>query len=356
MTSFTVDPVAPARFSMSFLRAAEGCLRRAHLDRMGRVPLDGDALVGTLFHECVATICFACSMRGQTAPSVDEAVALARKTLQRPERPGPMPRQAHATVLWLVERWARSPSAEIRDGEIFEVLSVLPLAGRLLSARLDRYWRHDHELEIVDYKTGWSDPAHELTLQGEIYAWHGFEREPGIDVVLYSERHERAGVTAGPFDITRDDVYGRDGIVDFLIDAIARVDDAYARGTLPPSPGSSCSTPSRCPHANTCPIPEWARPDTTVTTHEEALELFGSLLVQEQRQVAEKLAIRGWLSSVGWRALKLYGQEIGMGDKPSETLDKARLAKDLAAGQEVTDLAPYTKLSNPSFGRRKARP
>ena len=355
-TAFVVDPAAPRRFSMSFLRSAEGCLRRAHLDRAASIPSDGDALVGTLFHECAATIGFATAMRGGSSPTVDEAVSIARKVLRRPERVGPMPRDAHRTVLELVQRWATRGSMSFRAGEVFEILSTQPLNGRTLSARLDRYWLDGSTLEVIDYKTGWADPAHGLTMQGEIYAWHGFEREPGLELVVYSEDHVRMGVRAGPFEITREQVYGPDGIEQFMLDALARIDDAYARGgDLPPTPGSSCSSPSRCPHAKSCPIPEWARPDTTVESEPAALELFGSLLVQEQRRAADTKALRGWLAHDGRRALALNGEEIGMADKPGQTLDRKRLAADLAAGADVRGLDEYMKPTNPTFGRRKAK-
>ena len=341
---------------MSFMRAAEGCLRRAHMDRAAGVPSDGDAIVGTLFHDCAATIGFVCSMRGLAMVTPDEAVEIARKVLRRPEQVGPMSRSAHHDVLELVARWAKSPWTEFRPGELFEVLSERPLAGRPLSARLDRYWLDGPTLEIIDYKSGWGDPPAGLTMQGEVYAWHGFEREPDIEVVSYAEEHVRFGVRNGPYELTRDDVYGPGGIEQFLIDGIERIEAAYVQGgELPASPGSTCSSPSRCPHAKTCPIPEWARLTTTVESRHQAEIVFASLLVQEQRRAADTLALRGWLTHVGERALQLGGEEIGTATKPGQMLDKKAVAAAVDEGTFTGSLDDYMKVTNPSFGRRKAR-
>jgi hypothetical protein len=351
--SFVIDPVAPRRISMSMLRAAEACLRRAHLDRAAGVPSDGDALIGSLWHECAATVGFVAVMRGVDRIDIDEAIAISRRTLARPSDPGPLPRDAHATVLDLIERWSRR--ARFRPGEVFEVLSEQPLNGRPLSARLDRYWRDGPVVEITDYKTGFGDVGTKLTMQGEVYAWHVFEREPDIDLVVYAEDHVRFGVPNGPYEITRDDVYGPGGIEEFLLDSLARLNTAYeAGGELPASPGSACSSPSSCPHAASCSVPEEYRPDTLVGTSEDAGELLGVMLVLEARRDALAKQARGYLTRSGARAVQLNGEEYGFAPRPGSRLDKKALAADLQAGVPVDDLDAYAVATNPTCGRRKA--
>lgn len=351
---FVVAPSPPARASMSFLRASEGCLRRAHLDRMANVASDGDALIGNVFHEAAATIGFVCVMRGDTRIDPDEAVRIARRVMRRPSDPGPLPREAHAAVLDLVERWARRPGVKFRPGEVFEILSVRPLAGWQLSARLDCYWRDGSVVEVRDHKTGFADAGTRLTMQGENYAWHVFEREPDVDLVVYSEDHVRFGVVNGPYEITREDVYGPGGIEEFLRDALARLDHAYGGGVLPATPGSACPAFGGCPHALTCPIPEEYRPDTVVRTAGDAQDLFRVMLVLEARRGALAKQARGYLTAAGERAIQLDGEEIGWGDKPGSKLDRKALAADIAAGRPVADLDEYAVATNPTFGRRKA--
>jgi hypothetical protein len=350
---FVIAPALPARLSMSFLRSSEGCLRRAHLDREARVPSDGDALIGTLFHEAAATIGFTAVMRGSELIDVDEAVDIARRVMRR--RTGPLPRATHGTVLELIERWTRRPGCLFYAGELFEVLSVQPLAGRLLSARLDRVRREDATVYVTDLKSGYADVGTKLTMQGEVYAWHVFEREPDIDLVIYAEDHVRFGVPNGPYEITRDDVYGPGGIEEFLLDSLARLNTAYeAGGELPATPGSACSSPSACPHAASCSVPEEYRPDTLIDTSEDATELLGVMLVLEARRDALAKQARGYLTRSGARAVQLNGEEYGFATRPGSRLDKKALAADLQAGVPVEDLEAYAVPTNPTCGRRKA--
>lgn len=349
---FVIDPVAPRRFSMSFLRSAEACLRRAHLDRAAGVPSDGDALIGSLWHECAATIGFVAVMRGVDRIDVEEAIVISHRTLSRPGEPGPLPRDAHAIVLDLIERWARR--ARFRPGELFEVLSVQPLAGRLLSARLDSVWRDGPVSEITDRKTGWADVGTKLTMQGEVYAWHEYEGNPTCELVLYREDHIRAGVPNGPYEITREDVYGPGGIEEFLLDSLARLNTAYEAGELPATPGSACSSPSSCPHAASCQVPEEYRPDTLIGTSEDAAGLLGAMLVLEARRDALAKQARGYLTRSGARAVQLNGEEYGFAPRPGSRLDKKALAADLQAGVQVEDLEAYAVPTNPTCGRRKA--
>lgn len=359
MTTGTIKPFVaalerPATVSMSFIRAAEGCLRRAHLDRAARVPSGGDALIGSVFHEVEATIGFVCVMRGVPGLSVDDALSVARRVLRRPERPGPLPRDAYRSVLKLTERWARYRTQAFRPGELFEVASTRPLDGWTLSARMDRVWRDDAATEIRDLKTGWGDVGTSLTVQGEVYAWHEFESRPGCEVVTYWEDHVRFGVPNGPWELTREDVYGSGGIDEFLRDALARLRAAYDSGELPASPGSACESPSRCPHAQSCPVPEEYRPGTTVQTATEAAELFAAMLVLEARRGAMSKQARGYLVSAGDRAIQLGGEEIGWAAKPGSKLDRKALAADIEAGALIGDLDAYSVTTNPTFGRRKA--
>jgi hypothetical protein len=351
---FVVYPKPPRRLSMSFLRAAEGCLRRAHLDRTAGIPSDGDALIGSLWHDCAATIGFVAVMEGAERIDVDRAVRIARRVLARPSDTGPMPRDAHRTVIELVERWCRRPGIHFRPGEVFEVLSERPLDGWLLSARLDRKWRDGNVVHVTDYKTGWADVGTKLTMQGENYAWHVCEADPTVELVVYDEDHIRFGVPNGPYEITRDDVYGPGGIDEFLRDALARIDEAYGRGELTATPGSACSKPSTCSHAKSCPVPEWARLVTVVETAEQAEIVFGSLLAQEQRRTADVARLRGYLNRTGDRAVQLGGEEIGFAINGGQTLDKKQLAADIEEGVPIVDLDDYMQPTKPGFGRRKA--
>lgn len=346
---FTVDAVAPERLSMSFFRAAEGCLRRAHHERQ----VDATstvASIGRLFHEAVAAVGFACSMRGDDRPDPAEAERIARRTMRRPEDAEPLSKEAWDEVLSLVRRWA--PGARFRPGEQFEVNSRQPLDGRTLSARIDRLAVDGPTAFVLDYKTGWGDPASHLTLQGEVYAWHAFRLHPDIDLVVYEEEHVRHGNTAGPWEINRWDA---ETTAEFLSTAIERIDAAYAQaGELPANPGSACSRFTMCPVADTCPVPEWARPDTKLTGEHEALDAFRRLLVIEAEQASIKSQLRGWLTRTDRRAIQHDGQEYGVAAKPGSSFDKKQLATDLAAEGRPVDLDAYAKATSPTCGRRKA--
>jgi PD-(D/E)XK nuclease superfamily len=350
---FRPDPVAPERLSMSFIRAAEGCLRRAHMERQVQTSTE-DALIGRVFHEAAAAVGFACVMRGQARPSPVEAVGIAKRIMARPEEIQPLPKAAWDEVIRLVSRWAER--ATFRPDETFEIGSRQQLAGRTLSARIDREAVDGTTVYVKDYKTGWGDPADALSLQGEVYSWHEFERHPDAVLVVYEEDHVRMGLTSGPHEITRDDVYGEGGTVEFLQATVSRIDDAYRRGELPPNPGAACSAYGRrCPVASTCPVPEWAKPATVANTREEAVAAFKALLVGEAARGEQVDVIRGWLEHAGERALQHNGEEIGRAAQPGSSLDKKRLQADLAEKGAGINLGAYTKPTNPTFGRRKAK-
>jgi hypothetical protein len=339
---------------MSYLRSAEGCMRRAHLDRTAGVPADGDALTGSLWHACAASIGFTAVMRGTERVDVDEALLIARRVLAHPSEVGPLPRESYATVLDLIERWVRRPETRFRTGTVFEVLSERPLAGWRLSARLDSVRRDGPVSEVTDFKTGFGDVGTRLTLQGEVYAWHEFEADPALEVVVYDEAHIRFGVRNGPYEITRDDVYGPGGIQEFLVDALVRLDEAYSAGVLPATPGSACSSPTGCPHAGSCPVPGEHRPDTTIESDEQAAEALGVVLVLEQRRALATKALSGHLKRTGQRAVQVGGEEYGVAADAGSKLDRKQLEADVAAGVEITDLGVYVVPTRPSMGRRKA--
>jgi hypothetical protein len=336
--------------SMSFMRSAEGCLRRAEMER--HVDLAGeDATVGRLFHCAMAAIGFGCVMRGIERPDRDLALRIARRAMAGPDEPGPMPMAAWDTALELVERCVRRPSTFFRAGEMFERDSRIPFHGRILSARIDRLALDGRAAHVIDWKTGWADPADCLSSQGRRYAWHVLVEHPEIDEVHYTEDHVRAGLASGPWVIYRDELAA---IEDYLRAQIDKIAEAYARGALTAKPGSICSSPSRCPVAASCPVPAWARPETTVETDDDAVGLFEALLVLDARRDAHVAAIRGHLENTGQRALVVEGQEIGFATKTGRKLNKKRLAADLDAREVGLDLAAYEEETRPTFGRRRA--
>lgn len=343
--AFVVDPVAPERLSMSFIRASEACLRRAHhereADRAG-----GMALTGRAFHEVAATVGMACAMRGGGQPTPEEVERVARRVLANPEESGPFPKAAWDETLSLTARWARA--AHFDPDEQFEVLSHQELAGRTLSARLDRLTVRDGVAVVRDYKTGWGKPEDQagLPLQGQVYAWHAARLHPDVGRVVYTEDWVRFGIQTGPFELDPSDL---ERVEAFLLAAIERIDKAYAAGELPATPGSACSSPTRCPAVASCPVPGWARPETRVESEDDAIGELEQILVDEQRVADRKKAIRCWLEATGRRALVVNGEEIGWSDKPGSRLDE-KAAK--AAG---FDPGAFRVETTPSFGRRKAR-
>lgn len=341
---FVAAPVPPERLSMSFLRAAGGCLRRAHMERQQQVT-GLDALVGHLFHEAAAAIGFRAVIRDEREVTIEDALAIARRTMASSEDRDPLPKEAWDQTLGLIRRWA--PRAEFRPGELFEVASRRELHGRILSARIDRLALDRRTAYVRDYKTGWAEPSRWLSFQGELYAWHVFQRHSRVDTVIYTEEVVRHGLESGPWEITRDWI---DDTEEYLLAAIARIDTAYAesRGELPATPGAACSSPSRCPVAGSCPVPEWARPATVIETEQDALAQFEALLVEDERRGERVDQLRGWLEANGRRALELNGMEIGRAREGGKRLDRR------AVRQAGIDLSPFEKPTPPSFGRRKA--
>lgn len=343
---FTVDR-APARLSMSFIRAAEGCMRRADAEREASYS-GPDAVIGSVFHAVAASVGFLCLVRGEVTPQQDEAERIARSMMERYDQP--LPKSAWDAVLRMLWWWA--PRAEFRPGELFEVGVKTELDGRTLSARIDRLAIDGDTAYIRDYKTGWADPANELSIQGEVYAWHVFQRSGEIERVVYAEDHVRAGLTGGPWELTRGHAEETE---DFLRGAIKRIDAAYARGgELPATPGSACSSPVRCPVASTCPVAQWARPATAIESPDDATAQFEQMLVLEAQTTEVKEMLRGWVDHAGERALQLNGQEIGYAAKPGNRFDKKALLAELTARGEDVDLDAYMKPTKPSFGRRKS--
>lgn len=343
----------PERLSMSFIRAAQGCLRRADLER--DVEVAGlDAVIGRVFHDVAAAVGFACSMRGHLRPAQGEPERIARNVLAALDVP--VPKAAQDVVVDMVGWWA--PRAEFRLDEQFEINSRVDLDGRTLSARIDRLAivaeRDGWVAYVNDYKTGWAGAQKSIPVQGEVYGWHAFHLAPHIDRVIYSEDHVRTRQRGGPWELTRDHL---PGIERFLQASIELIDGAYdqAEGELPATPGSACSSPTRCPVAGSCPVPRWARPATSIESEDDAVAQFEQLLVMEAQQGEVKDELRGWIDGQGARALVHNGEEIGYSPKPGKRFDKKRLAADLAAcrGEEV-DLADYETTSKPPFGRRKA--
>lgn len=345
--TFVVDPVQPGRYSMSFMRAAQGCLRRAHMEREADTA-GVDALVGRVFHEIGSTVGLGCIFRGEKTIDRDEADQIARRVMEQPEENGPLPVEAWEQVLNLVRWWA--PRVEFKPGEQFEINSRVPLAGRILSARIDRLWIDGATAEVEDYKTGWGDPATQLPFQGKVYSWHVLRAHPDVDRVLYREDYVRHGIYSDWWEITRDDA---DEIERYLIALIRRIDHAYDDGVLPVTPGSACSTPGVCPVAESCPVPAWARPETVIDSHDDAIAEFEQVLVAEAELDQRRRKIRGWLEKSGERAVAVNGVEYGYSTKQGNSFDKKALAADLAIQRgEPVDIAAYTTKTAKPCGKR----
>jgi hypothetical protein len=353
--AFVVDPVAPERFSMSFVRAAEGCLRRAHLER--EFSSSGpDAIIGHLVHEIAAAVGFACVMRGTDRPDPGEARRIALAVMGSPDEAEPLAAEVYDDVLSLVERM--ESRLVFRPTEQFEIDSRIEFAGRTLSARIDRLAIEDGVAYSTDYKTGRKRPATSRPLQGTIYGWHVLKAHPEVGVVFYEEEHPRfrlrtTEVIGEPFRIERSEI---PAIEEFLTTAIRRIEAAYAEGgELPATPGDACSYPTGCPVAATCPVPRWARPVTWLETEDDAIATFEQLLVHEAQTESEKAALKGWLARTERRALQYRGEEIGWSPENGKSFDRKRLQADLHERGEAIELDSYNKPSAPQFGRRKAR-
>jgi hypothetical protein len=350
--TFTLDPVRPPRYSMSFLRAADGCLRRAHYDRIEDASRE-DAIIGRVFHEVADAIGWATVMRGHDTPDYVEAERITHRVLSNPAEPNPLSKHVWAEVLYLVGRWL--PGALFRPGERFEVTMRHEIRGRIISARIDRLWIDEEarEAHVGDYKTGRAEPPQrpEPTPQGDIYSWQVLNAHPWLDGVWFGAEHVRFMHPAMPFFYDRDAVAEIDA---WLFDAVGRIDAAYAAGgELPATPGDACSQWGGCPVADSCPVKQWARPATAVQSHEDALEQFTALLVEEASVAARKKQIRGWVERAGVRAVQLDGQEIGYGTDAGESTDWKAIATAAAPDDET--IAAHTRPRNPSFGRRKAK-
>jgi hypothetical protein len=345
--------VEPRRMSMSFMRSAEGCLRRAEMER--HVDLAGpDATVGRLFHCGMAAVGFACSMRRIDSPDPEWALRVAKRAMVGPDEPGPMPMAAWETAVDLIQRALGRSSTWFRAGAMFEIDSRIPFHGRILSARIDQFAIDGRVGYVEDWKTGWADPpdmSDPVPTQGRRYGWHVLVEHPELDEVRYSQDHVRFGIEAGPWVIYRDDL---PAIEEYLRAQIDKIADAYAKGALTAKPGAICSSPSRCPVASSCPVPTWARETTVIETHNDALAEYEALLVEDARRGARTERIRGYLEHAGQRAIEVDGKEIGFGTRPGRRLNRKRLAADLTARETGVDLDAYDEPTKPSFGQRRA--
>lgn len=391
---FRVDPVMPKRLSMSYLRSAGLCLRRAHHERI-QDSAGEDAIIGHVFHEIADKVGWSTAMRGHTTPDFVEVERIARQILRHPEEIDPLSKHVWDEVLALVGRWMLT--AEFHPEERFELAMRQKIHGEIVSARIDRLRIDtvDNVAIVKDYKTGWADPPQkpEPTPQGDIYALLAYYAHPYLDGVWFEEDHVRFGWAGQPF------FYGVDAIAEidaWLGDEIARIRSAYAAGgELPASPGDACFKFRACPVADSCPAKAWARPSTTVRTADKALEEFIALMVEEgsvkelrdrirawheresllalvtsepdavidfaamvaaEASVAKrKTAIRGWIAWAGRRAVQLNGQELGYSVDASASTDWKAIALSTPEGADAEVIAAHTKPKSPSYGRRKAR-
>jgi hypothetical protein len=344
---FSVDPVQPPRLSMSFLRAAGGCLRRAHYERISS-SRGRDATIGRIIHEIQATVGFAVTIRGDTHPRDGEVTAIARRVLATPEEHEPLPRDIWDEVLGLVAKWEPA----FRAGERFEVTMRHEHRGQVLSARIDRLWLSpDGRTAVVkDAKTGWADPPQKPTPtpQGDNYAWHVWREHPGVETVEFETEHIRFPGTGKPYTYELDEILLIDA---WLQDAVTRIVTAYRKGgELPTNPGEACEQWGGCPVARDCPVKAWARPSTEIETEAHALSELEAIYVEEASIAARKKAIKGWLTREQRRALVHNGREIGFNEKAGTKTDWKGLALSLDG-----DPSDFTEDTAPSFGLRKAK-
>lgn len=385
--AIVLDAVRPSRYSMSFMRAADGCLRRAHHDRVQDVAGD-DALIGRYFHEGAAVVGFSVTVRGDTTPRPGEVERTFRHVLANPEEVMPLSRHVWTEVMELAARW--EPKAVFTPGEEFELSMRHEIRGRTLSARIDRLLIEGTRATVKDYKTGHAEPPQkpEPTPQGDNYAWHLFMEYPWLTEAVFEQEHVRFGHPPQPFTYTREAFELIDA---WLFDKVGSLDAAYDRGgELPANPGTACDEWGGCPVADKCPVKKWARPATVIRKHEEALAefidlmaeeanvtdrreqirawferealaalvnsdddviaQFEALMVEEASVAKRKKLIRGWITRQGLRALEHNGQEIGFGTEAGVSTDWEGLAKSLNG-----DPGQFTKPRNPSFARRKVK-
>lgn len=348
--TFKVDPVRPSRYSMSFIRSAGECLRRAHHDREGDSS-GTDAIIGRVFHEVAAAIGWSCVMRGQATPDYVEAERIARRVMSQPEELNPLSKHVWDEVLSLLGRWV--VKAEFRPGEEFELFMAHEVRGRPISSRIDRLYIEGVKAWVKDYKTGHADPPQrpEPTPQGDIYAWQAMQAHPHLEVVTFEQEHVRFGHAPQPFEYTREAVAE---IGEWLFDMVGMLDHAYAQGgELPANPGDACSKWGGCAVARDCPAKKWTRPATEITTGDEAIAEFQALIAEGASIDVRKKAIRGYLEREDLRVIQANGQEIGFAPNvPDPGTDWKSMA--LASGKDPAEFA-RKQPKNPSFGVRKAK-
>jgi hypothetical protein len=330
----------PERLSQTFLRRWKQCPRLAHLERQVGASRD-DAVVGSVCHSIFAAVGMGTVLDGQSKPSPAQAETIARRYLSSPDAAG-LSRESHDEVLSLVRRWA--PTAEFWPDERFEVLYRTPLGRWTLSAKLDRLRIVGDRAIVRDYKTGFGKTHEAPTVQGDIYAWHALMNHPEVDVVEYDEDWVRFGQVGQPFEYWREHI---DRVDDWLRAKLTAIDETYAAGDLPATPGHHCQD---CPDPVGCPLPERVREREVLPDEDAALEELAALFVEEARITRRGKRLQAFVDAKGIRALAVGGREIGYAKKAGTSLDAKAVAE---AG---IDLASFRKATLPSWGRRKATP
>lgn len=334
MTRLPFDPPAPnppERLSMSFLRAAGECLLGAKLARDLGDPSGPEARVGHFFHEAAATIGFAAIMRGLERVPVEEALAITRRVLARPEDPDPLSPAAYFDVLELVASWAGRVTWPADADYAAVELSYRHRApsGHVLSARIDRLAVYGSFAEVIDYKTGRPrasddfDPDRpETRPQLPQYAWHVAQEHPDVQTFQLTEDYVRWG---GPTSIimTRDQVERFGGYLDVQAQ---RVHAIYADDAIEPTPGSWCRN---CVAPQRCPLPEELRPES-VQDVEDAVDAASALLVLDARRGKLTKALRAFTREHG--NVVAGDREVGYFDVTTNSVDPELLA---AAGIDL---------------------
>jgi hypothetical protein len=237
---------------------------------------------------------------------------IARNVIRNPEeRIDALSRDAWREVMRLTDLFAARhwfpPGAE------YERLFTAELGGRTLSARIDLLWIDGATAHITDRKTGGRLPKHsdpKITFQGENYAWQVRESGefPQVDRYEVSEDFMSYGVCRTGV-IYADEL---DETEAFMLDAIARLEEAYARAAedgrgLKPRRGSWCAT---CSDSIGCPLPVWA---TTggLSTEADAIKSLDAVIDERAKSKRHVANLRSFMDATGLTHLVSGDQEIG---------------------------------------------
>ncbi len=151
---------------------------------------------------------------------------------------------------------------------------------------------------ITDYKTDrriW--PAHEIKKSPQLrnYAWAVWKEEPWLESFRLSLDFVRFGYVTEPMEFSLDDIRQHE------TELMAQIARMRQDTKFEPTPGEGCSF---CPGRADCPALQ-AAGATVITSEDQAVQVYGKLLVLE----AEVKTIKGYLQK--WCQLNGNVQAIG---------------------------------------------